>query len=396
MKRRKTRQIKVGDVRIGGNAPVSIQSMTKVETSDVKVVVSQIKSLENCGCEIVRVAVKTQADARAIKDIKKKIRIPLVADIHFDYRLALAAIASGADKIRINPGNMRNRDEIKQVVKAAKKANIPIRIGVNSGSVFTNDERILSVKALSGRRAGFPAVAGSRIQGLIIGRENLPYGTVRTKEQSSKDEHLSFCLVTSVLRCIKLFEDLNFRDIIISLKASDVSATVKAYRKIAKLCDYPLHLGVTASGPYDTGIVKSSIGIGALLLDGIGDTIRVSLTAEPEEEVIAAKRILSSLGLRNFGPEIISCPTCGRCQVDLVKIVGQLDNKLKAYSLQLKAESPLTVAVMGCEVNGPGEAREADIGIAFGKGSGMLFRKGKTVRKVVAKNAVSEILKAMR
>jgi (E)-4-hydroxy-3-methylbut-2-enyl-diphosphate synthase len=339
IRRRKTRLVKVGGVRIGGGAPVSIQSMTKVETSNIKAVVSQVKSLESCGCEIIRVAVKTLSDARAIKDIKKKIRIPLVADIHFDYRLALESIKSGADKIRINPGNMKKPEEVARVVRSARKAGIPIRIGINSGS-------------------------------------------------TSED------FVKSALNYVKIFEGLDFRDIIISLKASDAAKTVKAYREISGLCDYPLHLGVTASGPYDIGIVKSSIGIGSLLLDGIGDTIRVSLTAEPQEEVFAAKRILSSLGLRRFGPEIISCPTCGRCQVDLVKIVNAVEHEIRNTKYELR-KSPFTIALMGCEVNGPGEAKEADIGIAFGKGSGMLFKKGKIVKRVSSKDAIKELLKLL-
>ncbi|MFA5500287.1 MAG: flavodoxin-dependent (E)-4-hydroxy-3-methylbut-2-enyl-diphosphate synthase [Candidatus Omnitrophota bacterium] len=353
IKRRKTRQVRVGDVRIGGNAPVSIQSMAKIETSRVKDVVRQIKGLEKCGCEIIRVAVKTQEDAHAVKQIKKKIDIPLVADIHFDHRLALIAIKSGADKIRLNPGNIKKRDEITQVVNAARKAGIPIRIGVNSGS--TSGDFVKSAIGYAG-----------------------------------------------------LFEDLDFHDIIISLKGSDVAQTVEAYKAIAGICDYPLHLGVTASGPYNEGIVKSSIGIGALLLDGIGDTIRVSLTAEPEEEVIAAKRILGCLGSRKFGPNILSCPTCGRCQVDLVEIVNKFDNAVSRRRLRLWRDpakhevrpagrnEPLTIAIMGCEVNGPGEAREADIGIAFGKGSGMLFKKGKIIKKVAAKNAVKELLKNIK
>lgn len=340
MKRRATRQLSVGAVKIGGNSPISIQSMTKVETSNVKAVVSEIKELEISGCEIIRVAVKTIKDAEALKDIKRKISIPLAADIHFDHRLALKAIESGADKIRLNPGNIRRRDEIAQVVKAAKKAKIPIRIGVNSGS-------------------------------------------------TSGD------FVKSAISYIKLFEDLSFRDIIISLKASDVAKTVEAYRKISKLCNYPLHLGVTASGPYKSGIVKSSIGIGSLLLDGIGDTIRVSLTADPVEEIAAAKQILSSLGLRKFGPEIISCPTCGRCQVDLVKMAKELDNAVRSTQYAVR-KNPLTIALMGCEVNGPGEAREADVGIAFGKGSGMLFKKGKFAKKVLAKDAITELLQLLR
>ncbi len=355
--RRKARKIKVGDVVIGGNAPISIQSMTKVETSNVKAVVAEIKRLELSGCEIARAAVKTIKDAEALREIKRKIRIPLVADIHFDYRLALKAIENGADKIRLNPGNIRKREEIAEVVKAAKKARIPIRIGINSGSVKAKGVRPL------------------------LGRGQTPFG-VST-------------LTSSAMRYVKLFEEFDFYDIIISLKASDVAATVEAYREITKLCNYPLHLGVTASGPYDFGVVKSSIGIGALLLDGIGDTIRVSLTADSVEEVVAAKRILSSLGLRKFGPEIISCPTCGRCQVDLVRVVKDLENKLSAKRYPLNAKDSVKVAIMGCEVNGPGEAREADIGIAFGKGSGMLFKEGKIVKKVLVKDAVNELLRSL-
>lgn len=343
IKRRRTRQIRVGNVRIGGGAPIAIQSMVKVRTSDVKKVVSQIRALEGTGCEIVRVAVKNSEDANAIREIKKRIKIPLVADIHFNYRLALKAIENGADKIRLNPGNIRKKDEIVKVIKSAKRAKIPVRIGVNSGSV----------------------AKGST-------------------------------LVDSALQYIKLFEEMNFRDIIISLKASDVISTVEAYKRIAGLCDYPLHLGVTASGPYDSGIVKSAIGIGSLLLDGIGDTVRVSLTADPVDEVIAAKRILSSLGLRRFGPEIISCPTCGRCQVDLAEIVRELEKDLsrdRSQSHKVTRSQVDTIAIMGCEVNGPGEAKEADIGIAFGKGSGILFKKGKIVKKVTVKNAIKELLK---
>ncbi|MDD5421960.1 MAG: flavodoxin-dependent (E)-4-hydroxy-3-methylbut-2-enyl-diphosphate synthase [Candidatus Omnitrophota bacterium] len=347
--RKKTRQVNVGGVKIGGGADVTIQSMTKVETADVGRVVSQINALEKCGCDIVRVAVKNLMDAEAVRAIKKRINIPLICDIHFDYRLALKSIAGGADKIRLNPGNMRDSDEIAAVIKAAKKARIPVRIGVNSGSVIK----------------------------------------VRGKGNSS-------VLVDAALGYIKLFEDFDFRDIIISLKASDVVSTVESYRRMAKLCDYPLHLGVTAAGSYDKGIVKSSIGIGALLLDGIGDTIRVSLTGDPVEEVIAGKRILSSLGLRNFGPDVISCPTCGRCQVNLAAIVNELERKLTAYSLPLTAKRPLTIAVMGCEVNGPGEAREADIGIAAGKKSGVLFKNGKIVKRVKESDFVKEILKFIK
>ncbi|MDD5428251.1 MAG: flavodoxin-dependent (E)-4-hydroxy-3-methylbut-2-enyl-diphosphate synthase [Candidatus Omnitrophica bacterium] len=353
--RRKTRQVKVGGVRIGGESPVSIQSMTKVATSDVKGVVSQIKRLERAGCEIIRVAIKGLDDAKAIGAIKKNINIPIVCDIHFDHELALKCIKAGADKIRLNPGNIRKKADIVEVVKAAKKARIPIRIGLNSGSVF------------------------ARLQPQAVNHK----------------VDLSSALIGSAFAYIKIFEDLDFRDIIISLKASDVATTVEAYRKMSQFCDYPMHLGVTASGSYDQGIVKSSIGIGALLLDGIGDTIRVSLTADPVEEVIAAKRILSSIGLRSFGPEIISCPTCGRCQVDLGSIVKELEYSLTACNLKLKNGGPLKIAVMGCEVNGPGEAKDADLGIAFGKASGVIFKKGKIVKTVEIKNAVKELLRQL-
>ena len=337
--RKKTRLVRIGGVKVGGGAPVSIQSMTKVETSNVSAVVSQIKDLKSAGCDIVRVAIKTAKDAESVESIKRRTDIPIVCDIHFDYKLALKCIENGADKIRLNPGNIKNIDEIKQIIRAAKKKKIPIRIGVNSGS-------------------------------------------------TSED------FVKSAIRYVKIFEELDFRDIIISLKASDVVETVEAYREISRLYDYPLHLGVTASGPYDLGIVKSSIGIGALLLDGIGDTIRVSLTADPIEEVIAAKQILSSLNLKKFGPQIISCPTCGRCRVDLIDIVNEVEKAVSRYQ-GIKVSKPLSIAIMGCEVNGPGEAKEADIGIAFGKGSGMLFKKGKIIKKVSVEDAVKELLKLL-
>ncbi len=356
IKRKKTRSVRIGKLKIGGGAPIAVQSMTKTETSDVRATVSQIKRLEASGCEVIRVAVKNIGDADAIQEIKNRISIPLVCDIHFDYRLALKCIEGGADKIRLNPGNIRKREDIEKVVARAKSAGIPIRIGVNSGSV-------------ADRAQGKARAAG--------------------KDLSSE-------LVGSAVRYIKLFEEMDFRDIIISLKASDVATTVEAYRKISGLCDYPLHLGVTASGPYDSGIIKSSIGIGALLLDGIGDTIRVSLTADPADEVISGRRILSSLKLRNFGPEIISCPTCGRCQVDLVSIVSELDRKLSALSFKFSAKRPVQVAVMGCEVNGPGEAKEADIGIAAGKGSGVLFKKGKPVRRIKEKDFIKELMRLLK
>ncbi|MCX5677892.1 MAG: flavodoxin-dependent (E)-4-hydroxy-3-methylbut-2-enyl-diphosphate synthase [Candidatus Omnitrophica bacterium] len=345
IKRRRTRQVKVGGVRIGEDAPISIQSMTTPRTANVKATVAQIKRLEAAGCEIVRVAIKDSDDAFAVKAIKDKAKIPVVCDIHFDYTLALACIKAGADKIRLNPGNIRKREEIAAVVRAASRARIPIRVGVNSGSAG----------------AGSPDA-----------------------------------LVSAAKRYIKILEELDFHDIIVSLKASDVISTVESYRKISGACDYPLHLGVTAAGPHEAGIIKSSIGIGALLLDGIGDTIRVSLTADPVEEVSAAKRILSALNLRNFGPEIISCPTCGRCQVNLLKIVADVERKLSAISYQLSARRPIKIAVMGCEVNGPGEAGEADIGIAAGKGSGVLFINGRIVRRVKESDFAAELLKELK
>lgn len=343
MKRRNTRQIGVGSVKIGGGAPVSIQSMTKVDTSDVRATVAQIKRLEAAGCEIVRVAIKDIADASAVRMIRRKVSIPLVCDIHFDHRLALACIKSGADKIRLNPGNIRDPEDIREVARAAKRAGIPIRVGVNSGSA-----------------------GGSAPQSLV----------------------------DAATRYIKILEAANFHDIIISLKASDVVSTVEAYRKMSRTSDYPLHLGVTAAGSCESGIVKSAIGIGSLLLDGIGDTVRVSLTSDPVDEVRAAKRILSSAGLRRFGPQVISCPTCGRCQVYLLQIVDELERRLSSGNVR-GASRPVTIAVMGCEVNGPGEAKEADIGIAFGKGAGVLFRHGKVMKTVRTEDAISELLNQM-
>jgi len=337
--RRKTRKVKVGSVRIGGSAPISVQSMAKTDTRDVDATVSQIRKMESAGCELVRVAVKDIDAVCALADIRKGIRIPLVADIHFSPKLALSAIESGADKIRINPGNMTDRQGLVQVAKLAKKKRVPIRIGLNSGSVPKNED-----------------------------------------------------MVSLARKTIKLFERNGFYDIIISLKSSDINETVRAYRKMAGICNYPLHLGMTATGLPESGIVKSSIAVGALLLDGIGDTVRISLTGDPTEEIRVARTMLSSLGIRNFGPEIISCPTCGRCQVDLQRIVGKLSKELSVKHYPLNAKRPLSIAVMGCEVNGPGEARDADIGVAAGKKSGILFKKGKIVKKIKEKDFVKEIL----
>lgn len=342
MTRRKTVQVRIGNVKIGGSAPVSIQSMTKTDTKDVKATVAQIKRLQNLGCEIVRLAVKDIPSARAIRQIKPKVKIPIIADIHFDYKLALESIAAGCDSVRINPGNTKNKSGILQIITACKKKRIPIRIGVNSGSSSTQT----------------------------------PQG-----------------LVNLAKKTIKLFEKEKFYDIIISLKASDVYTTISAYRNMAGQCRYPFELGVTAAGTGYTGIIKSAVGIGTLLAEGIGDTIRVSLTAEPEEEVIAAKYILQSLGLRKFYPDIISCPTCGRCQVDLQKILGEFNNKINASRTTLHTSRNKKIALMGCEVNGPGEAKEADIGIAFGRNSGLLIKNGKIIKKVSAKDSIKELFK---
>lgn len=348
IKRHKTRVVKVGDVAIGGNNPVAIQSMTKSDTRDVKNVVREIKELEEAGCEIIRVAVKDTEAASAIKKIKSKISIPLVADIHFSPRLAIEAIKSGADKIRLNPGNIKDKADLKNIIALAKKRKVPIRIGVNSGSVNRN---------------------------------------------LSKTNDEIDCFIKSIKAYIKIFEDADFYDIIISAKSSDVSITIASYRAISKICGYPLHLGITASGPSNEGIVKSAIGIGALLNEGIGDTIRVSLTDKSLNEVIAAKNILKALKLRNFGPEILSCPTCGRCEVDLVNIVNKFSDKLRLDKTINKKNCK--IAVMGCIVNGPGEAKSADIGIAAGCGSGVLFKKGKLLKKVKESDFVNVLLKEL-
>jgi (E)-4-hydroxy-3-methylbut-2-enyl-diphosphate synthase len=344
MKRRKTRQISIGPVKIGGDAPISVQSMTKTDTRDIRKTVHQIRRLEEARCEIIRVAVVDEEAARAITEIKKKIKIPLIADIHFHPRLALMAMASGADGLRINPGNIGGRDRLKPIVIKAKDRSIPIRIGVNSGSLE---------KDLLRRFGGATPEA----------------------------------MVSSALRTIEWMEDLGFGMIKVSLKASDVLRTVEAYRLFSKKSDYPLHLGVTEAGRGSGAVVKSSIGIGLLLREGIGDTLRVSLTGDPVEEVRVGYEILRVLNIRKRGVEIISCPTCGRCEVDLTRLVQKIERAVK------KITTPLTVAIMGCVVNGPGEAKEADIGIAGGKGVGVLFKKGKVVRKLKEKDFVSVLLR---
>ena len=344
MERRSTRQISIGSVRIGGGAPISVQSMTKTDTRDIEKTARQIRLLEEAGCEIIRVAVVDEEAARAITEIKKRIRIPLIADIHFHSHLALRAIESGADGLRINPGNIGGKDRLRPLVTAAKNRSVAIRIGVNSGSLE---------KDLLKRFGGTTPEA----------------------------------MVSSALRTIEWMEDLGFHLIKVSLKASDVLRTVEAYRLFSKKSDYPLHLGVTEAGKGSAAIVKSSIGIGLLLSEGIGDTLRVSLTGDPVEEVQVGYGILRALDIRKRGVEIVSCPTCGRCEIDLTRLVEKVERGVK------KIFTPLTVAMMGCVVNGPGEAKEADIGIAGGRGVGVLFKKGKVVRKLKETDFVSVLLK---
>lgn len=340
--RRFSKEIKVGTLTIGDNAPISIQSMTTTKTSDVQVTAAQIKELEKAGCEIIRVAVPDRESALAISEIKKKIKIPIVADIHFDWRLAIAAIEAGADKIRINPGNIGNEAKVAAIIEKAREKKIPVRIGVNAGSLHK-------------------------------------------KYEAKREENLAQALVESALEYIDFCEKLNFYDLVISVKSSSVLTTIEAYRSIAKKTDYPLHLGITEAGTITSGTVKSAIGLGILLYEGIGDTIRVSLTANPINEVLVAKEILKTLNLIK-GPVLISCPTCGRCEVNLIPIAEEVERALLRYN------SPITVAVMGCVVNGPGEAREADIGIACGKRSGVLFARGKAIKKVPEKELIKALL----
>lgn len=345
--RRKTRQIMIGSVKVGGDAPISVQSMTKTDTRDIQKTVKQIWRLEEEGSEIVRVAIPDEEAAQAIREIKKRIHIPLIADIHFHSKLALRAMESGADAIRINPGNIGGRERLKSIVLEAKRRSIPIRIGVNAGSLE---------KDLLKRFGGATAEA----------------------------------MVASALRTIEFMEDLGFQDIKVSLKASDVPRTMEAYRLFSRQSDYPLHLGITEAGIGSSAIVKSAIGIGVLLEEGIGDTLRVSLTADPVEEVRVGYDILRTLKIRHRGIEIISCPTCGRCEVNLLSLVKRVRKELQSLS------TPLVVAIMGCVVNGPGEAKEADIGIAGGKGAGVLFRKGQIVRKIKEEDFLTVLVREAR
>ncbi|MBR4079601.1 MAG: flavodoxin-dependent (E)-4-hydroxy-3-methylbut-2-enyl-diphosphate synthase [Christensenellaceae bacterium] len=338
----KTREIKIGNIKIGGGNPVAIQSMCNVDTCDTEAVAKQILELEQAGCEIIRVAAYDENAAKNIKNIKEYIHIPIVADVHFDHRIAIAAMENGADKVRINPGNIGSHDRIKMVVDCAKEHHIPLRVGANTGSLAKNYHGMQRADAL----------------------------------------------VESAMENIRILEKEGFYDIVVSLKASDVADTVKAYRRMSEIADYPLHLGVTEAGIYSSSIVKSSMGIGALLIDGIGDTVRVSITGGVLEEVSAAKDILRYAGVRSFGPEIISCPTCGRTRIDIPALAAKVTESTRHI------DKPVKIAVMGCVVNGPGEARGCDLGIAGGEGEGLLFFEGKPIKKIEDKYLLEELVKA--
>ena len=345
--REETKEIRIGNVRIGHGNPVAIQSMTNTPTADVSATVAQIHALEKAGCEIIRCTVPDEDSAKALSEIKKQISIPLVADIHFDYKMAIMAMENGADKIRINPGNIGSADKVRAVVDCARERDIPIRVGVNSGSL----EKALLEK----------------------------YGGVTAEG-----------IVESALDKVRLIEDMGYDNLVISIKSSDVMMCVKAHELIAGKTPYPLHVGITESGTVRSGSIKSSVGLGLILGQGIGDTIRVSLTGDPCEEITAARLILKTLGLRKGGIDVVSCPTCGRTEVPLIKIANEIEEKIKVFPYDLK------VSVMGCAVNGPGEARDSDIGLAGGKNEFLLFKKGEIVRKLSADTAVDEFVEEVR
>jgi (E)-4-hydroxy-3-methylbut-2-enyl-diphosphate synthase len=343
--RRTSKPVQIGSVTVGGDAPIVVQSMTNTDTRDIMSTIKQIKEMEDCDCELVRVAVPDMEAARAIEAIKKGISIPLIADIHFDYRLALAALEAGCDGLRLNPGNISQPEKVKTIAQSASERNVPIRIGLNAGSL--------------------PKTASPE---LPVSRQ----------------------MVDAALEQIRLLESLDFDLIKVSLKAFDVPTTIEAYRDIADRIPYPLHIGVTEAGPPRTGIIRSTVGIGTLLYMGIGDTIRVSLTTHPREEVIAGYEILKSLNLRHHGPVLVSCPSCGRAEVDIIKLAGAVEAELT------KIDKPIKVAVMGCVVNGPGEARDADIGIACGKGRAVLFKKGQKIGTVEEKDFVRVLMREVK
>ncbi len=344
-----TKLVKYGDVKIGNGNLITVQSMTNTKTHDVTATVEQILKLEEAGCDIIRVAVPDEKSSEAINEIKKEISIPLIADIHFDYRLALSSIKNGADGIRINPGNIGSEDRVRKVVYDCKDKNIPIRVGVNSGSV--------------------------------------------KKEYIKKYNGVNVnSLVASAVDQIKEIEKFEYENIVVSIKSSNVVENYKSNFKLSKLIDYPIHLGVTESGTYENGIIKSSMGIGGLILQGVGDTIRVSLTADPVEEVRVGRKILQYLNLRPYGPNIISCPTCGRTEINIENLSKEIENRI----IEEKIKTDITIAVMGCIVNGPGEAREADIGIAGGRGKAVLFKKGKLIKKIDEKNIVDEVISEIK
>ena len=345
--REKTKQIQIGNVRIGGGLPILIQSMTNTKTEDVKATVYQIRELEEAGCDIIRCAVPTMQAAEALQEIKREIHIPLVADIHFDYRLAIAAMEHGADKIRINPGNIGSDERLLKVIEKAKEYQVPIRVGVNSGSLE---------KAMIEKYGGHVSAEG---------------------------------MVESAMEKVHRIEALAYDNLVVSLKSSDVMMSVKAHELLAKVCPYPLHVGITESGSVINGNIKSAVGLSLILNQGIGDTIRVSLTADPVQEIYSAKQILKALGIRKSGIELVSCPTCGRTRIDLIGLAAQVEELIKNYDYNIK------VAVMGCAVNGPGEAKEAELGIAGGNGEGVIIKKGEIVRKVPEDKLLAELKKEL-